>query len=160
MLTLLFWASLDWAWIGQFGVFQLLDESLFWLQLAMSGFCRRLFYKVGARGGYWLFVSSCWTRQFRSFFSFFFFHFKQLWYQDISIWVWGYKSTTGSGVCFLTETVQRTHTCVCPYCTVHGQKRWCAICTILQKMTAIIHLCQGAARHHGYKQLLKGGCCC
>ena len=90
---------------------------------------------------------------------FFLFYFKQLWYQDISIWVWGFKSTTGSGVCFLTETVQRTHTCVCPYCTVQSQKRWCAICTILQKMTAIIRLCQGAARHHGYKQLLKGGCC-
>lgn len=46
------------------GVFQWSDESLFRLQLAMSGRCRCLFYKVGACGAYWLFVSSPWTGEF------------------------------------------------------------------------------------------------
>lgn len=122
MLTLLFWASLDWAWIGQFGVFQLLDESLFWLQLAMSGFCRRLFYKVGARGGYWLFVSSCWTRQFRSFFFSFFFTLNSC---DIrtSLFGFGVIKAQPAAECVFLLKLSREHIPVCVHIVQYTVKR-------------------------------------
>lgn len=48
----------------EFRVFLWSDESLFCLQFTMSWICRHLFYKTRAYGGYWLFVSSRWTRVF------------------------------------------------------------------------------------------------
>lgn len=72
-------------------------------------------------------------------------------------WVGRYKSTTSSRVCILTKTIRRmigpmSVTSTCTYCTSHKRinaytpsHRQCVICTILQKMAAIIHLCQAAA---------------
>lgn len=122
-----FWASLHWVWIGQFGVFQRSDESLFRLLRAMSGFCRCLFYKAGACGGYRLFVSSRWTGEFCRVFA--------LNSCDIRTSLFGLRDWKAqpAAQCAvlpkLSSLCVHTHTQTLAQC----QKRQCAFSTILQK---------------------------
>lgn len=82
----------------EFGVFLWSDESLFCLQFTMSGICRHLFYKMRACGGYWLFVSSRWTRVFWRVFTS-----TSCDIRTSLTWAGRYKSTSRSRVCIFTK---------------------------------------------------------
>lgn len=162
--TEVYGGSLHWAWIGQFGVFQWLDESLFWLQLPcldVAGvsftkwepvegidFLSALVEAARVLEGFNLNGCDIRTSQFGS---------GDMKTRPAAECVFWSKLSWCSHVylCILHCTLH-THTRI--HAQIHCQRGRCAICTILQKMTAIIHLCQVAALYHGYIPSLKGCC--